>query len=138
MSVVRGTRLPRRTINDLQLLYSLERSVLDVYVEGPSDRLFLTWFIKKLDIQGVYIYWIDTVDVPKDLILERGLDNNAKGRVITLCMVLGELLGGCPLPNVACIVDNDLDVLLGLDEVGGECVLRTDFASLEMYAFNSD
>ena len=135
MSAPRSQGRPRRTIGELRTLYRLEPSVFDIYVEGTSDKALLSWLLRSLGIDGVFVYTIDTVDVPANLVIGRGLELGEKGETIALGMELGDLLGGCPLPNVVCLVDNDLDLLLGTVESGGECVLRYDFSSIEMYAF---
>jgi hypothetical protein len=130
-----STNDERKTIEELIALYELEPDIRDIYVEGYSDKTVVEWFLKTKEIKNVAVYDIGTVNVPFDLIQDSDLEDNNRGRVITLALVLQKEITGDPFNLVACIADKDFDELLGIKH---DCsiLLFTDYAAMEIYLLN--
>jgi hypothetical protein len=107
-------RADRRTIAELKARYELEPSLRDVYVEGPSDRTLVELALMSLGQNDrVRAYEVDTVNVPTGLLEARSLPDGNKGRLLALADELAinstrDLQG-----SVVCLVDLDLDEILG-------------------------
>lgn len=136
MTVPRSRGDERRTIKELVLRYELHPELGDVYVEGGTDEAFIEWFLMQNERRDWYVYPIDTVNVPADLVYGRDLEVSERGEVLTLGMELSERLQGVPCRKPVCIADSDT---LALDEreINCDLCLLTDFTSMEMYAFNT-
>jgi hypothetical protein len=83
----------RRTIAELIARYEVEPTLRDVYVEGDFDAALVSWFLRHHRCDGVVVYTIDTVNVPKDQVISAGLEDGEKGRVICACQQLAAALG---------------------------------------------
>lgn len=124
----------RKTIEELLVLYEIEPTIRDVFVEGSSDRAVVEWFLAEMHIEGVAVQEIDTVNVPHEDIQKLSLEDNNRGRVIALAFALQEAAVDLR-SSVACIADTDLDSVL---EKTYDCPLLifTVFTSLELYLFD--
>lgn len=123
----------RRKIHELVARYELEPELRDVYVEGVADQVLIRSVLEDAGHRGVKVYTIDTVDVPTATVLDHGLTDGSKSRVIALCR---ELEAPRPLGNqVTGVVDTDFDALLGLNHDAPH-LLKTDYTCMEMYSFN--
>jgi hypothetical protein len=104
----------RRTIAELLVRYELEPSLKDVFVEGPSDRTLVQLALKHCGAQErIQAYEIDTVEVPAVLLERRGLRDGNKGRLLALADELASRSGRDLQCSVVCLVDQDLDGVLG-------------------------
>jgi hypothetical protein len=130
--------VPRRTVEELVALYSLEPEVKDVFAEGYSDQTILRWFIDAAfsGSSNVGVYPIDEIDVPVEVLAKHGLNTGNRSEVIALCLELEAQLGS-DFPRVTGIIDRDADDVLGLACNCG-LLLRSDFSCLEMYLFSEN
>jgi Protein of unknown function (DUF4435) len=123
----------RRTLEELVARYELEPELRDIYVEGYSDYLFFQWFLDKSKCQNSAVYEIDTVQIAEEILVQHGLDNGNRGRVIALALELERKLVH---PHQAtCVADRDFDAITGRTFSCG-ILLFTDYSCLEMYTFN--
>jgi hypothetical protein len=119
----------RRSLDELVARYDLEPELCcDIYVEGNTDKHLIEWFLEKEGYQDFAIYEIDTVDVPKQKLSVMELDNNNRSRVIALALEIATPL------HLTCIADKDFDELFKR-HYKCECLLFTDYSSIEMYLF---
>lgn len=123
----------QRTIDELIARYELESKLCDIFVEGSFDREILSNVAQKNKIDA-FIYEIDTVDVPPDLLMKYGLTNGNKQRVITLAKELANHDTGT---SYRCIVDRDLDTWNGKIE-SVKALIYTKFTSIELYFFSEE
>lgn len=123
----------RRTVEEVVSLYSLEPSLKDIYVEGPSDKELLCWFLEYHGIHNINIYDIDIVDVPESLVYSYGLNNgSSRSRLIALSETLAQSIKSDS--KILCIVDRDNEDYLptGIDN---RFLEMTDYNSIELYLF---
>lgn len=123
--------LPRRTLDELLALYMLEPGLIDFYVEGRTDRVFLEYLIP-----GAHVIEIDAVDVPRSLLETVGLTPSARNRVIGLAAFLHERLPKNAGEKVRCIVDADMDRFLERETPQFRLLRLTDFCCIEAYYFD--
>ena len=84
------------------------------------------------DIRDVVVYEINTVGIPYEEITHLGLEDNNRGRVITLAFAL---YNNCKIdltPMVACVADTDFDHIL---EIKHNCpiLIFTGYTSIEAH-----
>ena len=123
----------RASTDELILLYKLEKEIIDIYVEGQSDRVVIERYLKENDISNINITEIQYVDIPNELLTDTNWSGN-KGRLIYFSEKLKSSVE-IPNKNVFCIIDADLDRELKLLP-DNEFLLVTDFTCMEMYSFN--
>ena len=58
----------RRNIDELITRYEYEPEIRDIYVEGPSDKAFITWFLSESGAVKVDVYEIEVVDIPPEIL----------------------------------------------------------------------
>jgi hypothetical protein len=124
-----------RSIDELVTLYQLEPGLRDVFVEGPSDKALIRWYLSRKTLRDVSVFTIDAVYVPSTLVPSD--ETNAKKRVIALALQLAERIGESSR-SATCIVDSDFDPFLAgsLPKVG--LLLPTDFSSLDAYLYDEE
>jgi hypothetical protein len=125
----------RRKLSELIQLQLLEPSLRNVVVEGPTDQALVSWFLERAGVKNVVVYPIEVFDIDADAVAAVGEANNNRGRVITIAAE-----AAASLPNtapLACIIDRDLDDVLGAARTYPH-LYRTDFVSMELYAFDHD
>lgn len=121
----------RRTLEELKTLYSLEKEIRDVYVEGLSDKKYLEWYLNQIGIKDPSIYEISDIDIDKNMIC-KNYENNNRDRIIVLikCLNRTKLVG-----KYLGIIDRDiLAYTRGLEDI--ENLIYTDFSCMEMYSYN--
>jgi len=124
-----------RTLDELAILYKLEETIRDVYVEGDGNRSLIEWFLSEIGLHDVGVTTIEYVEVPAGSVLEMGFDDSNRGRLLTLASFLeGEL--GRGFSRVTCVVDSDFDLV---NQSNHDCsvLLLTDYTSMELYCFNA-
>ncbi|MBP0020875.1 MAG: DUF4435 domain-containing protein [Cyanobacteria bacterium SBLK] len=129
----------RRSLRELVSRYKREPELCDIYVEGESDRSFITWFLEAKGLKDFVVYDVATVEIPAENIQNLGLNLNSKrSSVITLANYLEqELAALSDTLRVTCICDRDFDILLNNTEKWKlKLLLFTDYSCLEMYWFN--
>src|SRR5260370_23069658 len=97
----------QRSLDELIERYTRHPEFCDIYVEGVTDRGLLGWFFVDVDRPEVTVYEIETVNIPPRIVREFGLENNNRGRVLTLTRFLHEQLGDGI--EVIGVIDADLD-----------------------------
>ncbi len=124
------TSVVRRTVEELETLYEFEPSLKKaIYVEGITDRELIKLYLTKLGIDDVYVYEIDTIDIPDEIVKEKGFTTiNNRSRAITL----SEIAEKC----VLCIIDSDFAFIEPDTFLQNNSLLKTDYSCMEMYCFN--
>lgn len=132
------SRIPGIEIDEIYAKYELHPSLMDIYVEGEFDRDCLNHFLQQRGLSGeISIFTIDRVEVPNDFIAENALKlGSNKHRLIALAKLLSARLRKIST-NVSCLIDADLDRLLG-NLIEERHLIYTDFTCLEMYCLNDD
>jgi hypothetical protein len=127
----------RRTIEELLVRYELEPDLRDVYVEGPRDQALLAWFFEASGVVDIAIYEIATVNVPAQLVLDKNLEDNNRGRVVAFACELDECSTRDLTSNVICVADSDFDNFL---EQTHQCrlLILTDYSCMECYFFREE
>jgi hypothetical protein len=105
-------QLPKRSVSELVALYNLEKSLRDLYVEGPQDRVLARAGLKQLGAGAIQVYPIEVVNVPDPLVHSRNLEVGSKGRLVCLAKELEEKGPPDISGLVACLADTDLDLVL--------------------------
>ena len=126
--------MERRTIIELVTLYSLEPTVRDIYVEGPTDRAFVKAVLRRIGQNSVQVREIDLVEVSTDDLVSLGLDVGSRQRVIALAMLLEKSAVSDLFRQVVCIADADDDAG-GDPTITGVLLVYTDVTSMSVYAF---
>jgi hypothetical protein len=122
-----------RTLDEVIALYDLEPTLTDIYVEGESDRCFISWFLGETSKPNVRVYTIDTVDIPESIVVKHKLlTHSMRSKVLALAAELGSQLKSNR--NVLCIADRDYEDYLSAN-VSSPMLEFTDGNSLECYAF---
>jgi hypothetical protein len=128
--------IPRREISELLVRYELEPSIRDVFVEGQFDRDVLSRAAGTLSKaqRNLAIYSIDSVNVPSAHLVEYGLTDGNKQRLIALAKALA---ARSPGQGYVCVVDRDLDHWFdSIESIPG---LRwTLYTSIELYFFSEE
>jgi hypothetical protein len=121
-------------MRELIAIYKREKSIRDVFVEGPSDRALIAWYLQQSGVRHASVLGVDSIELSANL--EPHFPVGCKGRVIALAFKIRELLPGSSSP-ATCVADKDLDDLLG---VRWQCDLLffTDFTAMEMYFFDEE
>jgi hypothetical protein len=128
----RQKTLPKRTITELIAIHKREERLHDIIVEGTSDRTVLEWFLKENGRVGFAVYEIGAFDVEVQRILGHGMEDNNRGRVVTLALEVAAVTDDNI--KITCIADRDFDFVLGIEYL---CPLLffTDYACMLMYLF---
>lgn len=128
--------IPRRTIDELVSLYSLEPSITDVFVEGPCDQRLLRWFVDS-ELSGgaeVGIYTVDEIEVRSELVKKYGRTPGNRSEILVLCSELEAVLGR-KFGRATGVIDQDMSLVIPDGDVS-HLVLKTDFACLDAYIFS--
>lgn len=102
----------RRTIEETRLLYRLEPSLRDIYVEGPSDRALVLWFLDAV-VGGSFrrrcaVYTADDIHI--DAERTSGIPH-CSGSKARLLAAAEELALSCNHESYLIVVDSDFDLL---------------------------
>lgn len=125
----------KRKIEELVELYRLHPKFRDLFVEGPRDMYFFTWFLREAKQYNSTIYEISTIDITSQVLDKYVLLHKSnKHKVIALALELEPKLTGTRF-QATCIVDRDYDSFLKKD-ISCNLLLFTDYSCLEMYSFN--
>jgi hypothetical protein len=122
---------PRKQIQELVALYSLEESIFDVFVEGDCDKKIVNWFLESSAIKRDWsVYAIDAIDVPGDTVREWGFIPGNRNEVVVLCFEFAKR--GDFSQQVVGVIDSDYDLILK-SPLTHPLILHTDYTCIEMY-----
>ena len=124
-----------KKLDELIVLYRLEPSLKDIYVEGINDENLIEWVLSAHNIKDIRVYSIDGVEVNDDILKRHGLNKGSKrSKVLALS---AELAQSIPVAcKIVCIADRDQEDYLPSDL--GNCFLEfTDYNSIELYLLKS-
>lgn len=122
----------KRTLEEVNALYSLEPEVRGIFVEGPGDKCFLDWYLHRKGITNVSVYQIDLIDIRDEILARYALPTGSnRSRVIALSC---ELASRQPEQRrVMCVVDRDYEDYCPICK-SNPYLAFTDGNSLELYA----
>lgn len=121
----------RRNLAELKTLYMIRPHFRDVVVEGRDDVAWLKWYFSENPVEHVMVFAVDDrVNIPRELPIRVGEDVNARGRVVALAAEFEEW--NLSENNLTCIADADYDIFS--DPVSPKCLLKTDYAAMEVYS----
>jgi len=121
----------RATIDEINLKYQLEPSLpKTIYVEGSSDKLFIEFFLKNFGIKDIAVFEIQMVNVEAEKLLEEGLNNNNRDRIVLLTLLVNQGIIG--------IIDSDFDFIEKPTYAKPPHLLSTDYSAMELYCFNEE
>jgi len=124
----------RKKHHEILALYTLEKSIKDIYVEGNTDRVFIENYLKnkKCNRKVIPIEVIDFSELPLEVM--EGLDiNSNRNKLVVMSKLFNEKLTSS---NVRCIIDKDFDDYV--ESINNSKLLKTDFSCLESYLFCED
>ena len=124
----------KRTLAELITLHELEPDLKEIITEGRSDASVVRWFLRRSGIDAAVYGISDRLDIPPTEVRRRGQLVGNKGRVIASALGIQED-SGVAASGVTFIYDADDDFLTGATTPRADCLLRTDYTSMEMYAF---
>lgn len=124
-----------KKLDELIVLYRLEPSLKDIYVEGINDENLIEWVLSAHNIKDIRVYSIDGVEVNDDILKRHGLNKGSnRSKVLALSAELAQSL---PVTRkIVCIADRDQEDYLPSNL--GNCFLEfTDYNSIELYLLKS-
>ncbi|WP_180990630.1 DUF4435 domain-containing protein [Streptomyces malaysiensis] len=127
--------IPRRSVEELVSLYEFEPEIVDFFVEGRSDRVFLEHLLEGAG-ENVRVWEAGDVEIPAEMVDAVDESIGAKGRIVALAKELEERLREGAEYSVLCIVDADFDHILEAENKSYRFLARTDFTCLESYYWN--
>jgi hypothetical protein len=126
----------KRTIAELITLHELEPELEEVLTEGRVDASLVRWFLRRQGSDAAVYSVSDRLDIPPSEIRRRGQNvGSNKGKVISASLNLSDS-SELAARTVTCVYDIDDDILCGrplYDDI--ECLLHTDYRSIELYGF---
>jgi hypothetical protein len=127
------TEIPMRTMDEVELRYTLEPSLRDVYVEGESDSSLMEWYFQECGIDSVSIICSRDVEVDVSQVLKLGCEDNNRGRLLYIAKYIKDHVPHF-CAGLTFILDLDLQTYLPID---CECqyVRYTDFCCMQAYLF---
>jgi hypothetical protein len=117
----------KRTLEELLLIYETERSLVDVFCEGPSDFLVFNVFVDAIDNKMSAVYAADQIEWPNGV----GSHGGNRSRIV----FLSNQLSSQGL-NGICVVDKDFDVIEDLTP-SNSALCKTDYSCTPMYGLEA-
>lgn len=114
---------PKRTLDEILLIYQTERTLVDVFCEGPTDAAVIKFFVEGRDSAKTAVYDASQIEWPEEVGSEGG--NRAK------VVFLSNALSSRGLKGI-CVIDKDLDTIADKTATNS-ALLKTDYACLDMY-----
>lgn len=119
----------KRKLEEIIAIYSLEDELIDIYVEGPTDKFIIENYLEYKQLDKTVIE-IDTIDLTETQIEFNDLNlKSNKDKLIALSRVLNQ---NYISSKVKCIVDRDFDGILNALEQN-PFLCYTDYACIESY-----
>lgn len=121
----------KRKLKEVIALYTLEKSLKDIFVEGITDKNFYQNFLDSKKIVGNFVE-ISTIDFSSiDAEFREELDFDSNRDVL---IALSRAFNKQPEDlNVRCLIDRDFDDYISSED--NYYLWRTDFTCLESYLF---
>jgi hypothetical protein len=119
---------PKRTLEELILIYQTEAQLIDVFCEGPSDFSIFNFLADAAGSKTTAVYTADQIEWPDEL---DDFEGN-RGRIV----FLSNQLSARNL-NGVCIVDKDLDTIVNQTADNGN-LIKSDYACVDMYGLDTD
>ncbi|KAA6332752.1 hypothetical protein EZS27_018767 [termite gut metagenome] len=119
----------KRNIDELIAIYSIESELLDIYVEGPTDKFIIENYLEYKNISKSII---EINDVDLFLFQEKYADldfHSNKDKLIAFSRILNE---NSIQSNIKCVVDRDFDGIL-FELENNQFLVYTDFSCIESY-----
>lgn len=123
-----------QTIDDLLALAEFEPELRDVFVEGRGDVHFFGWYFDERGLEATVLAVSDRLYIPRDQIALDAIEYGEREKLVTLARrVSSELPPG--QKRITVILDADWQDVTGPVLIHRDCVLVTDFPSMEFYFF---
>jgi hypothetical protein len=119
---------PKRTLDELVLIYETEHTLVDIFCEGPSDHLLFKFFADAIDSKSVGVYSADQIEWPSEL----GSYGGHRARILFLSNVLSSRT----LKGI-CVIDKDLDTIENRTP-GNRNLIKSDYACTDMCGLETD
>lgn len=121
----------RRSVDEIITRLTLEPSVWDIFVEGPSDAALVDWILRRHERRGYKVFPVADVSIPSAEMPEEG---GERERVIKLADLIAQHFGSGGAPAI-CLADRDLDVLSSAF-LTNRYLVFTDHSSMDVYYFD--
>ena len=108
----------------------------DLFVEGPRDRGLYSWYVAMSGYRHVAVFDIESVEVPHEMVVSRGLESGNRSRIIALALELDDQCSPV-LRYVRCIADSDFDFIFSSRNSANH-LLYTDYTSVDLYTCDED
>lgn len=131
----------RRTPDELATLYEIEPTLAEIVTEGHYDAALIRWFIQLIGSDAVVYSVDDRIIVTEEEIKAAGEIPGNRGAVVTAATLFAHEAALYAVPSadvlrrVTFIYDRDDDLLTGRNVPDTECMLVSDYTSMEMYCF---
>ncbi len=125
----------RRTVAELKTLYRLEPTLIDIWVEGPSDQWVITWYLDRAALVQPKVKTIQEIEIGSDVLKKYGLTTGNRNRLIALTYELDSELERKTSASYLSIVDKDFDEFRE-KSIKSKSIVYTDFCSMEAYFFD--
>jgi hypothetical protein len=109
---------------------TMERTIREVFVEGPSDRCLVEWVLRETGDRNTKVREIDVVNVPSELLGAMSFENNNRGRLLALATEIERIVGSTVALTV--LPDSDFDLILQRKHRCSSAIF-TDYTCMEMY-----
>jgi hypothetical protein len=119
---------PKRTLEELVLIYQTEPTLFDVFCEGPSDLLILKFFTDAIESKSTGVYSADQIEWPHEL----GSHGGHRSRIVFLSNALSS-----KTLKAICVVDKDLDTIENRTP-NNTNLIKSDYANIDMYGLETD
>lgn len=119
----------KRKLDELLAIYTFEEDIVDIYVEGPTDKFIIENYIdyRKVDKSVIEI---DTIDLSQTQETFTDLDlRSNKDKLIALSRILSVNNIQC---DIKCVVDRDFDGILN-ELCVNDYIYYTDYSCIESY-----
>ncbi len=125
----------KRTLAELITLHELEPELSEVITEGRVDAALILWFLRRQGSDASVYSISDRLEVPASIVRSKGQNIGNKGRAIAAALVVNEQSPAAAASKLTFVYDIDDDLMAGRPLADAECLLHTDYRSIELYCF---
>jgi len=126
----------KRTLAELVTLHEIEPDLTEVITEGRSDSSLIKWFLRRRGSAAAVYCVSDRLEVPPSEVRARGQSVGNKGRVVAAALNISEASTEASR-KISFVYDIDDDILNGSVQPETDCLLHTDYRTIELYAFSA-